>query len=83
MTHDHTYLSQLPVHDLLDRARRGAWSGPEAHIIRALADRLEEHLDAVSDYDALNDALMDANQRAESWRDEAQALQRQLDQVRG
>ena len=83
MTHDHTYLSQLPVHDLLDRATRGNWTGPEAHIIRALADRLEEHLDAVSDYDALNDALMDANQRAESWRDEAQALQRQLDQVRG
>lgn len=84
MTHDHTYLRQLPVQDLLDRAHRGGrWTGPEAHMIRALADRLKEHIDAVSDYDALNDALMDANQRAESWREEAQAVQRQLDQVRG
>lgn len=83
MTHDHTYLSQLPVQDLIDRAARGNWTGPEAHMIRALADRLEEHIDAAADYDRLNDELMDANQRAESWREEAQAVQRQLDQVRG
>ena len=83
MTHDFTYLNQLPVQDLIDRAARGNWTGPEAHMIRALVDRLEAHIDAVSDYDALNDALMDANQRAESWREEAQAVQRQLDQVRG
>lgn len=83
MTHDHTYLSQLPVQDLLDRAHRGAWTGPEAHMIRALADRLEEHIDALADYDALNAELMAANQRAESWREEAQAVQRQLDQARG
>ena len=83
MTHDHTYLSQLPVQDLIDRAARGNWTGPEAHMIRALADRLEEHLDAVSDYDRLNDELMDANRRAESWREEAMAVQRQLDMARG
>lgn len=83
MTHDFTYLNQLGVVDLLDRAHRGNWTGPEAHMIRALAERLEEHLDAVADYDAVNDALMDANQRADSWREEAQAVQRQLDQVRG
>jgi hypothetical protein len=83
MTHDHTYLSQLTVTDLLDRAHRGNWTGPEAHMIRALAEQLEEHLDAVADYDAVNAALMDANQRAESWREEAMAVQRQLDQVRG
>jgi hypothetical protein len=83
MTHDFTYLNQLPIADLLDRAHRSAWTGPEAHMIRALAERLEEHLDAVADYDAVNDALMEANQRADSWREEAQAVQRQLDQVRG
>ena len=83
MTHDFTYLNQLGVVDLLDRAHRGAWTGPEALMIRALAERLEEHIDAVADYDAVNDALMDANQRADSWREEAQAVQRQLDQVRG
>ena len=82
MTHDHTYLSQLPVQDLIDRAARGRWTGPEAHMIRALADRLEEHLEALADYDSLNAELMAANERAESWRDEAQAVQRQLDQVR-
>ena len=83
MTHDFTYLNQLPITDLLDRAHRGNWTGPEAHMIRALADRLEEHIDAAADYDALNAELMAANQRAESWREEAQAVQRQLDQVRG
>ncbi len=82
---DYTYLSQLPVQDLLDRARSRWPSSPDAqtHLIRALADRLEEHLNAVADYDAVNEALMDANQRADGWREEAQALQRQLDQVRG
>lgn len=78
MTLDHTYLSQLPVHDLLDRARAHGDDG----LIRALADRLEEHLDAAADYDRLNDELMDANRRAESWREEAMAVQRQLDRVR-
>ena len=80
MTHDHTYLSQLTVTDLLWRARE---AGPDNHLARALADRLEEHLAAAAEYDRLNDELMDANRRAESWREEAQAVQRQLDQVRG
>jgi len=80
MTHDHTYLSQLTVTDLIEYAHRGNWTGPEAHMIRALEERLEEHLDIIADYD---EALMDANRRAESWREEAMAVQRQLDQVRG
>ncbi len=79
MTHDFTYLNQLPVQDLLDRARAHGDDG----LIRALADRLEEHLDVLADYDALNAELMAANQRAESWREEAMAVQRQLDMVRG
>ena len=80
MTADYTYLNQLPLEDLLDRARQ---AGPDNHLVRALADRLEETLEDISDYDRLNAELMDANQRAESWRDEATALQRQLDMVRG
>ena len=80
MTPDYTYLNQLPLEDLLDRARQ---AGPDNHLVRALADRLEETLEDISDYDRLNAELMDANQRAESWRDEAAALQRQLDMVRG
>jgi hypothetical protein len=70
MTHDYTYLNQLPVTDLLDRATRGTWTGPEAHMIRALTDRLIEHVDAATDYDTINDALMDANQRVEALEDE-------------
>jgi hypothetical protein len=97
MTHDFTYLSQLPITDLLDRAHRGNWTGPEAHMIRALAERLNEHLDAVNEYTVVYDELTEANQlivtlqtdlddatrRANGWQEEAQAVQRQLDQVRG
>lgn len=84
MTHDHTYLSQLPLQDLLDRAHRGGrWTGPEAHVIRALADRLEQYADALDVIDRLEGELADAERRAESWREEAMAVQRQLDMVRG
>ncbi len=76
MTHDFTYLNQLGVVDLLDRAHRGNWTGPEAHMIRALAERLEEHLDAVNEYDGVNDALMDANQRAEALEEQILELER-------
>ena len=80
MTHDFTYLNQLGVVDLLDRAHRGNWTGPEVHMIRALAERLEEHLDAVADYDAVNDALMDANQRAEALEEQILELERALNE---
>jgi chromosome segregation ATPase len=76
MTHDYTYLNQLNTADLMSRAFRDSWTGPEAHMIRALAERLEEHLDAVADYDAVNDALMDANQRAEALAEEVSELER-------
>jgi hypothetical protein len=51
--------------------------------LRALADRLEEYADAYDTVNSLEDELADANQRADGWREEAQAVQRQLDQVRG
>ena len=73
-TTDYTYLMQLPVQDLLLRARD--MTGIHEHVIRALADRLEEHLDAVSDYDRLNDELMDANRRAEALEEEVRELER-------
>ena len=82
MTHDHTYLSQLDTADLLDRAFRGAWGGPELHMIRALADRLEEYFDAYEQVNRLEVELADAEHRADMWREEAQAVQRQLDRVR-
>lgn len=83
MTHDHTYLIQLDTSDLLDRAFRGNWSGAEAHMIRALADRLDQYSDAMDMVARLEDELADAERRADSWRSEAQAVQRQLDMVRG
>ena len=87
MTHDHTYLSQLDTADLLDRAFTGAWTGPELHMIRALAERLDEVNELADQLDRTNVELQsdleDAERRADSWRDEAQAVQRQLDMVRG
>jgi hypothetical protein len=83
MTHDFTYLNQLTVEDLLDRAHRGNWTGPEAHLIRALAIRLEDYLEFRDMVNNLEAELGDAERRAEGWREEAQAVQRQLDQVRG
>jgi len=83
VTHDFTYLNQLSGVDLLDRAHRGNWTGPEAHMIRALAERLEQYEDAYNMLDRLQADLDDAERRADSWREEAQAVQRQLDQVRG
>lgn len=83
MAHDFTYLNQLTVEDLLDRAHRGNWTGPEAHMIRALAIRLEDYLEFRDMVNNLEAELGDAERRAEGWREEAQAVQRQLDQVRG
>lgn len=80
---DFTYLNQLTVEDLLDRAHRGTWSGPEAHLIRALAVRLEEYLEYRDMVNSLEAELGDAERRADGWREEAQAIQRQLDMVRG
>ena len=82
----YTFLNQLNIADLLSETRRlinDMAPSVKDHALRALADRLEEHIDTAADYDALNAELMAANQRAESWREEAQAVQRQLDQVRG
>jgi hypothetical protein len=83
MTHDFTYLNQLTVEDLLDRAHRGTWTGPEAHLIRALAVRLDEYVEFRDMVSSLEAELGDAERRADGWREEAQAVQRQLDMVRG
>ena len=83
MTHDFTYLNQLTVEDLLDRAHRGTWTGPEAHLIRALAVRLDEYVEFRDMVNSLEAELGDAERRADGWREEAQAVQRQLDMVRG
>ena len=56
-------------------------------LIMALADQLADLsalMDALETANAsLQSDLQDAERRADSWRDEAQAVQRQLDLVRG
>jgi hypothetical protein len=79
---DYTYLNQLPVQDLIERARTPQLVNYE-HLLRALADRLEDYADVYDTVNSLEAELADAERRADSWRDEAQAVQRQLDQVRG
>ena len=50
----------------------------------ALVEALAVQLDAEATQAArLLEELADAEQRADSWREEAQAVQRQLDQARG
>ena len=86
MTCDYTYLNQLNIADLLSETRRlinDMAPSVKDHAIRALADRLEEYADVHDAVTSLEAELADANQRADGWREEAQAVQRQLDQVRG
>lgn len=83
---DYTYLNQLNVDDLLTYARRqinDLAPSVKDHALRALADRLDEYADAYDTVSNLEAELAEAERRAESWREEAQAVQRQLDQVRG
>lgn len=83
---DFTYLNMLNVGDLLTQTRRlinELAPSVKDHAMRALADRLEEYSDAYNVLDRLQADVDDAERRAASWREEAQALQRQLDQARG
>ena len=83
---DYTYLNQLTVEDLLTYVRRQVNDlapSVKDHAIRALADRLEEYADAYDTVNSLEAELAEAERRVEGWREEAQAVQRQLDQVRG
>jgi signal transduction histidine kinase len=83
---DYTYLNQLNIPDLLSETRRlvnDMAPSVKDHALRALADRLEEYADAYDTVNSLEAELADANQRADGWRKKAQAVQRQLDQVRG
>ena len=83
---DYTYLNQLNIPDLLSETRRlvnDMAPSVKDHALRALADRLEEYADVYDTVNSLEAELEDANQRADGWREEAQAVQRQLDQVRG
>ena len=83
---DYTYLNQLNIVDLLSETRRlinDLAPSVKDHALRALADRLEEYADAYDTVNSLEAELAEAERRVEGWREEAQAVQRQLDMVRG
>lgn len=83
---DYTYLNQLNISDLLSETRRlinDLAPSVKDHALRALADRLDEYADAYDTVNSLEAELADAERRVEGWREEAQAVQRQLDMVRG
>ena len=84
MTRDYTDFMNMTGENLAKYACEHA-NGNE--LIMALADQLAD-LDALinqleSANAGLQSDLEDAERRADSWRDEAQAVQRQLDMVRG
>ena len=84
MTRDYTDFMNMTGENLAKHAYEHA-NGNE--LIMALADQLAD-LDALinqleSANAGLQSDLEDAERRADSWRDEAQAVQRQLDMVRG
>ena len=80
MTRDYTDFMNMTGENLAKYAYEHA-NGNE--LIMALADQLAD-LSALADaLDRANADLQDAERRADSWRDEAQAVQRQLDMVRG
>ena len=84
MTRDYTDFMNMTGENLARYAYEHA-NGNE--LIMALADQLAD-LDALinqleSANAGLQSDLEDAERRADTWRDEAQAIQRQLDMVRG
>ena len=84
MTRDYTDFMNMTGENLAKYAYEHA-NGNE--LIMALADQLAD-LDALinqleSANAGLQSDLEDAERRADTWRDEAQAVQRQLDMVRG
>ena len=84
MTRDYTDFMNMTGEKLARYAYEHAHGN---ELIMALADQLAD-LSALADaLDRTNVELQsdleDAERRADSWRDEAQAVQRQLDMVRG
>ena len=84
MTRDYTDFMNMTGEKLARYAYEHAHGN---ELIMALADKLAD-LDALinlleRDTADLQSDLADAERRADSWREEAQAIQRQLDMVRG
>lgn len=77
---DYNLLMSLPVRDLLDRVKL-AVSGAD-HMLRALADRLDDDTDYIAslemELEATKRDLKDASRRAMGWQEEAMQLNAQI-----
>lgn len=80
MTRDYTDFMNMTANDLAQYARENA-NGND--LLDALADMLDATVEECNQLEDRVNELADAERRAESWREEAMAIQRQLDMVRG
>ncbi len=80
MMRDYTDFMNMTPNDLAQYARENA-NGSD--LIQALADLLDAVVQECNVLEERVHELADAERRADAWRDEAQAIQRQLDMVRG
>lgn len=84
MMRDYTDMMHMAPDELvrhaLDCAKVGIVS---IALVEALAVQLETQSAAADELEHLKSDLADAERRADMWREEAQAIQRQLDMVRG
>ena len=80
MTRDYTDFMNMTPEELAAYALEHARGND---LMLALAHQLQGCADVYDANDRLTAELADAERRADSWREEAQAIQRQLDMVRG
>ena len=80
MMRDYTDMMHMTPNDLAQYARENA-NGSD--LIQALADLLDAVVQECNALEERVHELADAARRADAWREEAQAIQRQLDMVRG
>ena len=80
MTRDYTDFMNMTPEELAAYALERASNND---LLLAMAHQLQGCADAYDVNDRLTAELADAERRADGWREEAQAVQRQLDMVRG
>lgn len=82
MIRDYTDFMNMTPAELVTHIHDGRDRTNTADLLLALADQLETQAGLAADAERLKRELADAEERADNWRDEARAAQRQLDRVR-
>ena len=84
MMRDYTDMMHMEPRELAQHALDCAKVGIVSIVlVEALAVQLDTQSAIANELEQLKSELADAERRAESWREEAQAVQRQLDRGRG